>query len=42
VADDVHLATLGKLPVTTEGRWGGNSPSVSQVEDKCKELLGKK
>jgi 2-oxoglutarate ferredoxin oxidoreductase subunit alpha len=41
MADDVRLATLCGLPVATEGRWGGYSPSVRQIEDKCKELLGK-
>ena len=41
MTDDVRLATLCDLPVTTEGRWGGYSPSVRQIEDKCKELLRK-
>jgi len=40
--DDVRLATLCDLPVAVTGRWGGYSPSVRQIEDKCKELLEKK
>jgi hypothetical protein len=38
--DDVRLATLGDVPIATEGRWGGHAPSVRQIEEKCKELLG--
>ncbi|MDR3230828.1 MAG: 3-methyl-2-oxobutanoate dehydrogenase subunit VorB [Synergistaceae bacterium] len=39
--DDVRLATLCDLPIATTGRWGGFSPSVRQVEEKCRELLKK-
>jgi len=42
MVDDVRLATLCDLPVTTAGRWGGYSTSVRQIEEKCKELLLKK
>jgi 2-oxoglutarate ferredoxin oxidoreductase subunit alpha len=38
--DDVRLATLCDLPIATTGRWGGHSPTVRQVEEKCRELLG--
>jgi 2-oxoglutarate ferredoxin oxidoreductase subunit alpha len=40
--DDVRLATLCDLPIATAGRWGGYSPTVSQIEEKCKELLAAK
>ncbi|MDR1378574.1 MAG: 3-methyl-2-oxobutanoate dehydrogenase subunit VorB [Synergistaceae bacterium] len=39
MVDDVRLATSCSLPIATVGRWGGFSPSVRQVEEKCKELL---
>jgi hypothetical protein len=35
----VRLATLCDVPIATEGRWGGYSPSVRQIEEKCKALL---
>ncbi|MDR3264425.1 MAG: 3-methyl-2-oxobutanoate dehydrogenase subunit VorB [Synergistaceae bacterium] len=41
MVDDVRLATLCDLPIATTGRWGGYSPSVRQVEEKCRELLEK-
>lgn len=41
MVDDVRLATLCDLPIATTGRWGGYSPSVRQVEEKCRELLKK-
>jgi 2-oxoglutarate ferredoxin oxidoreductase subunit alpha len=40
--DDVRLATSCELPVATTGRWGGHSPTVRQIEEKCKELLSRK
>jgi 2-oxoglutarate ferredoxin oxidoreductase subunit alpha len=39
MADDVRLATQCEIPLMTAGRWGGYSPSVRQIEEKCKELL---
>lgn len=41
MVDDVRLATSCELPIATTGRWGGYSPSVRQVEEKCRELIGK-
>lgn len=41
MVDDVRLATLCDVPIATTGRWGGFSPSVRQVEEKCRELLSK-
>ncbi|GHV46348.1 3-methyl-2-oxobutanoate dehydrogenase subunit VorB [Synergistales bacterium] len=41
MVDDVRLATLCDLPIAATGRWGGHSPTVRQVEEKCKELLKK-
>ncbi|WP_347712692.1 3-methyl-2-oxobutanoate dehydrogenase subunit VorB [uncultured Fretibacterium sp.] len=39
--DDVKISTECRLPVETYGRWGGFTPSVHEIEDKCRELLGK-
>jgi 2-oxoglutarate ferredoxin oxidoreductase subunit alpha len=41
MVDDIRLSTLCDLPIATTGRWGGHSPTVRQVEEKCKELLKK-
>ncbi|GHS88016.1 3-methyl-2-oxobutanoate dehydrogenase subunit VorB [Synergistales bacterium] len=41
MVDDIRLATLCDLPIATTGRWGGHSPTVRQVEEKCEELLKK-
>ncbi|NLL37919.1 MAG: 3-methyl-2-oxobutanoate dehydrogenase subunit VorB [Fretibacterium sp.] len=37
--EDVKLATECRLPVATCARWGGNAPSVSEIENKCRDLL---
>jgi 2-oxoglutarate ferredoxin oxidoreductase subunit alpha len=39
MVDDVRLATLCDVPIATEGRWGGYSPSVRQIEERCKALI---
>jgi 2-oxoglutarate ferredoxin oxidoreductase subunit alpha len=37
--DDVRLSIKRDIPMFTTGRWGGYSPTVRQIEEKCKELL---
>ena len=39
MSDDVRLALASDIPVFTTGRWGGFSPTVRHVEEKCKEML---
>jgi 2-oxoglutarate ferredoxin oxidoreductase subunit alpha len=39
MVDDVRLSLTRDVPIFTTGRWGGYSPTVRQVEEKCKEIL---
>ncbi len=38
--DDVKLATEFRYPVSFYGRCGGLAPSVEEIEDECRKLLG--
>jgi 2-oxoglutarate ferredoxin oxidoreductase subunit alpha len=38
MVDDVRLSLVRDVPIFTTGRWGGYSPTVRQVEEKCKEV----
>ena len=37
--EDVRLSLTRDIPLFTTGRWGGYSPTVRQVEEKCVEVL---
>ena len=39
MVDDVRLSITRHIPIFTTGRCGGFSPTVRQVEEKCKEVL---
>ncbi|MCL2009015.1 MAG: 3-methyl-2-oxobutanoate dehydrogenase subunit VorB [Synergistaceae bacterium] len=39
MADDVRISLTRNIPIFTTGRWGGFSPTVRQIEDKCREVL---
>lgn len=40
MVDDVKVATGCKIPVSFYGRSGGMSPSVKEIEQQCRNLLG--
>ena len=40
MVDDVKVATSCKYPVSFYGRMGGFAPSVKEIEDQCRGLLG--
>lgn len=39
MATDVRMSLTRDIPILTTGRWGGFSPTVQHVEEKCKEIL---
>ena len=39
MANDVRLSLSRDIPVHTTGRWGGFSPTVRHIEEKCIEVL---
>lgn len=38
--DDVKIATKSRFPVSFYGRCGGVAPSVEEIENQCKQILG--
>lgn len=40
MVDDVKVATKCRFPVSFFGHCGGLAPSVEEIEEKCKEILG--
>jgi len=38
--DDVKIATGSKYPVSFFGHCGGLAPSVEEIEEECKKILG--
>ncbi|MDI9387741.1 MAG: 3-methyl-2-oxobutanoate dehydrogenase subunit VorB [Synergistota bacterium] len=38
--DDVKIATSCKYPISFYGRMGGFAPSVREIEDECRRILG--
>ena len=40
MVDDVKLATKSRFPVSFYGRCGGVAPSVEEIEEQCRKILG--
>ncbi|PKL01697.1 MAG: 3-methyl-2-oxobutanoate dehydrogenase subunit VorB, partial [Synergistetes bacterium HGW-Synergistetes-2] len=40
MVDDVKVATGCKYPVSFYGRMGGFAPSVGEIENECRRILG--
>ena len=42
VINNAKISIECRLPVEIYGQWGGFTPSVHEIKNKCRELLGKK